>query len=408
MKYGLIGEKLGHSFSKPIHEKIAGYCYEIKEIKKEALDGFMKQKDFLGINVTIPYKSEVIAYLDEIDENAKKTGAVNTVVNRDGKLYGFNTDFGGLKMLIERQGFDFSDKKVLVLGSGGTSKTAVAVSQKLGAASIITVSRKGEVNYENVYNLHPDASFIINTTPCGMYPDNQSLPIDPVRFKGLQGVTDVVYNPLKTRLCIECEKAGIAFSGGLYMLVCQAVLACEKFMGKSLDVKKLAEEIYGEILSEKRNIVLIGMPGSGKSTIGKALSQKTGKEFLDTDEMIVSSYGNISDIFSQKGEEYFRDIESEAVLEASKLSGKIIATGGGAILRNKNVEHLRQNGCIVFLDRPLCDIIPTDDRPLSKDIRALEKRFEERYDKYLSAADVKIDIDGIVENSVNKIMENIK
>lgn len=408
MKYGLIGEKLGHSFSKQIHEKIAGYCYEIKEIKKEALDGFMKEKAFLGINVTIPYKSDVMAYLDDIDENAEKIGAVNTVVNRDGRLYGFNTDFGGLKMLIERQGFDFTDKKVLVLGSGGTSKTAVTVSQRLGASEVIVVSRKGEVNYENVYELHSDASFIINTTPCGMYPDNQSLPIEPARFKELRGVTDVVYNPIKTRLCIECEKNGIAFSGGLYMLVCQAVLACEKFTGKSLGVKKLAEELYGEILSEKRSIVLIGMPGSGKTTIGKALSEKTGKAFLDTDEMIVSSYGSISDIFSQKGEEYFRDLESEAVLEASKLSGKIIATGGGAILRQSNIELLRQNGCIVFLDRPLCDIIPTDDRPLSKDIRALEKRFEERYYKYLAAADIRISVDGIVENSVSKIMENIK
>lgn len=408
MKYGLIGEKLGHSFSKAIHEKIADYCYEIKEIKKEDIDSFMKQKAFLGINVTIPYKSTVIAYLDYIDEKAKEIGAVNTVVNREGKLYGYNTDFGGLEMLIKRQGFDFKNKKVLVLGSGGTSKTAVAVSQKLGASDVIVVSRKGEVNYENVYKLHSDASFIINTTPCGMYPDNLSSPVDLTGFENLQGVTDVIYNPLKTKLCFDCEKKGIAYSGGLYMLLCQAVLACEKFTGKNLDVKKLAEDIYSEILFDKCNIVLIGMPGSGKTTIGKVLSQKTGKEFIDTDEVIVRFHGNISDVFSQKGEEYFRDLESEAIFEASKLSGKIIATGGGAVVRQQNIDLLRQNGIIVFLDRPLSDILPTDDRPLSKDIAALKKLFEERYNKYLSVADVKINVDGIIENSVKKIMESIK
>lgn len=408
MKYGLIGEKLGHSFSKPIHERIADYSYEIKEIKKEALDSFMKEKSFCGINVTIPYKASVIPYLDYIDPMAEKIGAVNTVVNRDGRLYGYNTDFGGLKMLIEKQGLDYEGKKVLILGTGGTSKTARAVAESLKAGEIVLVSRKGEVNYENVYSLHSDASFIINTTPCGMHPDNLSSPVDLSLFSRLEGITDVVYNPLKTKLCLEGEKRSIPSSCGLYMLVCQAVLACERFTGEKLSVSDTAKEIFDDILKEKRNIVLIGMPGSGKSTIGKALAEKTGKEFIDTDEMIVDSYGEISEIFSQKGEEYFRNLESEAVYEASRLNGKIIATGGGAILRQNNIDALRQNGIIVFLNRPLEDIIPTEDRPLSRDVEALKRRFDERYDKYVAAADIEINVDGVVENSVNRITEKLK
>lgn len=408
MKYGLIGEKLGHSFSKPIHEKIADYSYEIKEIKPSDLDAFMKEKDFNCINVTIPYKSAVIPYLDFVSETAKRIGAVNTIVNREGKLYGYNTDFGGLKGLIERHDFDLKNKKVLILGTGGTSKTANAVCESLGAKEIVFVSRKGEVNYENVYSLHADAAYIINTTPCGMYPDNFSSPIEFSAFNSLEGVADAVYNPLKTRFCLEVERKGAKSCNGLYMLVFQAVLACELFTGEELEKEKFAEEIYLEILKEKRNIVLIGMPGSGKSTIGKALATATGKEFIDTDEMITEKHGVISEIFKEKGEEYFRNIEAEAVKEASMLSGRIIATGGGAILRKENVDALKQNGIIIFLNRPLEDIIPTSDRPLSSDIEALKKRFEERYDKYLSSADAEIVVDGAVENSVSKIMEIIK
>ena len=373
MKYGLIGEKLGHSFSKPIHEKIADYTYEIKEIKKENLDSFMKEKDFLGINVTIPYKSDVIPYLDYIDPTAEKIGAVNTVVNRGGKLYGYNTDFGGLKMLIEKSGFDYNNKKVLIFGTGGTSKTAEAVAQSLGASQVIKVGRSSEVNYENVYLLHGDAHYIINTTPLGMYPDCESYAAETANFPFLKGVTDVVYNPLKTRLCQKAESCGVKNATGLYMLVCQAVLACEKFTGESLDVKSIADGIYAEMLREKRNIVLIGMPGSGKSTIGKALAESLGKEFIDTDDMIVSQYGVISDIFAEKGEEYFRDIESGQVKKAAKMNGMVIATGGGAVLRKENVEALRQNGIIFFLNRPLRDIVPTSDRPLSSDYEALKK-----------------------------------
>lgn len=408
MIYGLIGERLGHSFSKPIHEKIGGYEYELKEIAKNDLDSFMRAREFTGLNVTIPYKSAVIPYLDYIDPAAEKIGAVNTISNRGARLYGYNTDFGGMKMLIEKQGLDYTGKKVLILGSGGTSKTARAVSESLGAGEIVTVSRKGDVNYENVYTLHADADFIINTTPVGMYPDNFSSPVDLSRFESIKGVTDVIYNPLKTRLCLEAEERGINASCGLYMLVAQGVLASEIFLGKKLDVRSLAEGIYTELMREKSNVVLIGMPGSGKSTIGKALSEKTGKAFLDTDEMIVREHGVISDIFREKGEEYFRELESEKVKEASQKSGIIIATGGGAVLRAENVRALKQNGIIFFLNRPLDDIIPTDDRPISKDREALEKRFSERYGIYKASADYEIHIDGSIENAVSRITEKLR
>lgn len=408
MIYGLIGERLGHSFSKPIHEKIGGYEYELKEVERNDLDSFMRAKEFTGLNVTIPYKSAVIPYLDYIDPAAEKIGAVNTISNRGYRLYGYNTDFGGMKMLIEKQGLDYKGKKVLIFGTGGTSKTACAVSDSLGAGEIVTVSRKGEVNYENVYTLHADADFIINTTPVGMYPDNFSTPLELSRFESIKGVTDVVYNPLKTRLCLEAEERGINACCGLYMLVAQGVLASEIFLGKGLDVRSLADGIYDELIKEKRNIVLIGMPGSGKSTIGKALSEKIGRAFIDTDDMITSDYGVISDIFREKGEEYFRELESEKVKEASQKSGIIIATGGGAVLRAENVRALRQNGIIFFLNRPLEDIMPTDDRPLSRDREALERRFNERYGIYKTLADYEIHIDGSIENAVGRITEKLR
>ena len=408
MKYGLIGERLGHSFSKPIHEGIADYIYEIKEIPREDLDRFMREKDFLGINVTIPYKQSVIPYLDFIDEAARKIGAVNTVVNRDGKLYGYNTDFGGMKMLIENQGFSYEGKKVVILGSGGTAKTAQAVAESLGAAEIITVSRRGGVNYENLLSMYGDCDYIINTTPCGMYPDTDECAVDVSSFTRLRGVTDVVYNPLKTKLFLDCERQGISCACGLYMLVAQAVLASQIFIGSSFDVKKTADEAYIRLLNEKRNIVLIGMPGSGKSTVGRALAERTGKAFTDTDDLITHEYGPISDIFAEKGEAFFRDIEAVAVKRAALQNGLVIATGGGAVLREENVEYLKHNGILFFLDRPLEDIMPTEDRPLSRDLGALKKRYEERYDIYLSACDEKIHIDGSVENAVSRITEKLR
>ncbi len=408
MKYGLIGEKLGHSFSKTVHEKIADYSYEIKEIAKEDLASFIKAKDFSGINVTIPYKSDVIPYLDYIDENAKIIGAVNTIVNKNGVLYGYNTDFGGMKMLIEKCGFDYKNKTVLIAGTGGTSKTAEAVSSFLGAKEIVKVSRTGKINYDNVYSLYNGADYIINTTPLGMYPNCDSCPLDVSKFKNLKGVVDAVYNPLKTRICQEAEKSGIKSVTGLYMLVSQAVLACELFLGKELNVKESANRIFNEIADEKENVVLIGMPGCGKTTIGTELAEEMGKKFIDSDVIIKERYGDITEIFETKGEEYFRNIEEEVIKEISQMTGMIIATGGGVVLRENNIRRLKQNGKVIFLDRPLEDIMPTADRPLSKDRESLEKRYNERYDIYVRSADEKIIVDGYIDHSVGKILELMK
>lgn len=400
MKYGLIGEHLPHSFSKEIHAKIAPYTYELHELEKHELDSFMKKKDFIAINVTIPYKKNVIPYLDEIDENAKKIGAVNTIVNKNGKLYGYNTDFFGMRALILKLGLDFSDKKVMILGTGGTSNTAIAVSESLGAKEIVVVGRtakNGVITYDDAYANHTDTDFIINTTPCGMfpYPDgNETIagtPIDLDTFPNIKGVIDAVYNPLRTNLIMNGLEKGIPAEGGLYMLVAQAVVAAEKFMDTTLDAS-LTDKIFAEIESSKENIVLSGMPGSGKSTVGKFLAETLNRKFIDTDAEIVKKAGKeITEIFAEVGNDGFRKIEAEVVAAvSSENSGAVIATGGGAILRDDNVRALKRNGRIYFLNRPIENIIPTSDRPLALDRAAVEARFRERYGRYLSTCDMEV------------------
>ncbi len=417
MKYGLIGEHLPHSFSKEIHGKIAPYAYELYELQKEEVDAFMKAKNFLGINVTIPYKQTVMPYLTEIDEMAREIGAVNTIVNKNGKLYGYNTDFYGMKALIERLGLDFQNKKILILGTGGTSKTAGAVSKHLGARDVITVGRKsgkGAISYEEAYRDHTDAHHIINTTPCGMFPypdgkeDMAGCPIDINLFSKLEGVIDAVYNPLRTNLVQNAIDRGIPAAGGLYMLVAQAIKAAEYFMDQPL-APSLYESVFREILAQKENIVLSGMPGSGKSTVGKALSEALGRPFIDTDAEIVKKAGKeITEIFAEVGNDGFRRLEAEVVAEiANNTQGAIIATGGGAILRDDNVRALKRSGHIYFLNRALDKIIPTDDRPLSRDREALEARFKERYPRYLATADKIILVDEVLEHTVSTIEEDI-
>ena len=401
MKYGCIGEHLGHSFSKEIHKKIADYEYDLFEIAKNDLYNFMIKRHFLAINVTIPYKEEVIKYLDFIDETAKMIGAVNTIVNKNGKLYGYNTDFSGMSALSDKIGIDMKDKKVLILGTGGTSKTAYAVATAKGAKTILKVSRSskdGVITYDDAIKIHNDANIIINTTPSGMFPNNDTCPIDIDNFPQLEGVIDAVYNPLRTKLIQKALSKGIKAEGGLYMLVAQAVFASEWFLDKKYSLDTI-DKIYNEILSKKQNIVLTGMPSCGKSTVGKILSEITSKEFLDTDKMVVDSYGiEIPKIFEKYGEKAFRDAETKAIKIAGKQNGVIIATGGGAILRKENIDALKSNGKIYFIDRPLEKLIPTEDRPLSKDVLAIKKRYDERYDIYCSTADVKIDADTTPQN----------
>ncbi|MBR2404977.1 MAG: shikimate dehydrogenase [Clostridia bacterium] len=407
MQYGLIGRKLGHSFSKEIHEKIENYTYSLKELEPQELDDFMTQRDFKAINVTIPYKEAVIPYLDNISAFAKNIGAVNTIVNRDGKLYGYNTDCLGLKALIARSGIELRDSKVLILGTGGTSKTAAAVAYDEGASIVIRVSRSkkdGCVTYDEMYADHSDADVIINTTPCGMYPDCQSSPAEVERFSGLKGVIDVIYNPLRTSLVSSALAKGIKASGGLYMLVAQAVFAAEKFTGKVYD-KKITDDIYDELEANKENIVLTGMPASGKSTVGTRLALLTGRRFIDTDDMIVKAHNmEIPDIFSSYGEDVFRSWEAECVKEASQYSGCIIATGGGVVLRPENVSALGQTGRIYFLDRPLGELVPTSDRPLAQDAEAIRKRYEERYSIYTSTADEIVAVDSNPEIIARRIL----
>ena len=399
MEYGLIGEKLPHSFSKEIHEKLAGYDYQLKELTPAQLPGFLQKREFKGINVTIPYKQAVIPHLDEIDEKAKAIGAVNTIVNRDGRLYGYNTDYDGMVALIRHAGLSLEGKTVLILGTGGTSKTAMAVARDLGAASVQRVSRSGKdgaITYEEAQRL--PVQILINTTPSGMYPDPDGQPMDLSRFGWLEGVLDAVYNPLRTRLVLQARGNGARAQSGLYMLVAQAAAACELFLGESLPQNAMSR-VYRAIHGQKQNIVLTGMPGSGKSTVGRILAQEMGREFVDTDtEVVRLAKKPIADIFAQRGEAYFRQLESQVIAQLSQRTGLVIATGGGAILREENVRHLRQNGRIYFLDRPLEDIRPTDDRPLARDAEALEKRHAERYPRYTVTADCRIPVEGNAES----------
>lgn len=411
MKYGLIGEHLGHSFSKVIHEKIGDYVYEIKEIEPENVAEFMKAKDFLGINVTIPYKELVIPMLDYVDDSAKKIGAVNTVVNKGGKLWGYNTDYYGMLSLIKRVGAEIDGKKVLIIGTGGTAKTVTAVLNDLGAKEIIYLShsqKSGTVSLDELYERHTDIDVIFNTSPVGMYPDNYKKPIDIKKFPQARALLDAVYNPLMTELVLDARQNGLKAEGGLYMLCAQAVYAYEHFTGNKAE-KKTAEKIFESLLLEKKNVVLIGMPSSGKSTVGKLLADSLKRELIDTDCEIIKREGtDIPTIFKDKGEAYFRDLEAKIIEDVSKLNGKIIATGGGAILREENVRALKQNGTLYFLDRDPDSLMPTESRPLASDGEAIRKRYNERYEIYKKAADKRVDANVAPQAVAKMILEDFE
>ena len=410
MKYGLIGERLGHSFSKEIHAMMGSYEYCLKEIRPDELDEFMRRRDFLGINVTIPYKETVIPYLDWISDAAKEIGSVNTVINCDGKLYGYNTDHSGMISLFNHAGVNAVGKKAAILGSGGTAKTAYAVLKSLGASEIIKVSRssKGDsVSYEELYKKHTDVEIIVNTTPVGMYPNIYSCPVDLSRFDHLGGVIDAVYNPINTTLVQAARDRQIASDGGLYMLVGQAAVASELFLDENGNTAPYyLNSYYRKIKGKKENIVLIGMPASGKSTVGKIIADRLGREFIDTDDLITERIGMpISDFIKAEGEARFRDTESEIIKELATKTSTVIATGGGAILRHENIKNLRYNGRLFFIDRPLESLVPTVDRPLSSDRSAMEKRYEERYSIYCAVCDEKIGADCDANEVAKKILE---
>lgn len=411
MKYGLIGEKLSHSFSAEIHGRLFDYHYELKELSPDELADFICNQEFVGINVTIPYKEAVIPLLDEVDPVAKRIGAVNTVVNRNGKRIGYNTDYVGLKAMIEYAGLSLADKTVLILGSGGTSKTALAVAKDLGCREAKRVSRTKKddcITYNQAKSQYAGAEILINTTPCGMFPKVCESAVNLADFPACEGVVDVVYNPLRTQLVCEALSQGVPAVGGLYMLIAQAARAAELFTGVSVPVEKI-KTIYNDLIAKKQNIVLIGMPGCGKSTVGQELANQLGLSFVDTDDEISLSEGrSISEIFEAEGEVHFRQLEKTVIQSISSRQGSVIATGGGAILNPENIANLRKNGRIYFLDRPLEMLIPTADRPLSMDRDALNQRYQERYERYCRACDVRVDATVTVSEIIKQIREDLR
>lgn len=410
MKYGLIGKPLGHSYSREIHRLIADYDYELKELDENEVAPFLQKRKFNAINVTIPYKQTVMPYLDFISDDAKNIGAVNTIVNDGGKLCGYNTDFAGMRALIEKNGISVKGKKVLVFGTGGTSNTAFAVCKALGAREIYKVSRKekdGAITYDRAREQHSDAEIIVNATPSGMYPQVDGEPMDISCFHNLEGVADAIYNPLCTNLVLDAREKGAVGVGGLYMLVAQAVYASALFLNKDVD-ESVTEKAYEKIVAQKRNVVLIGMPSSGKTTVGKRLAELTGREFVDTDEEIVKRIGtSIAEFFEKNGEEAFRKIESEVLSEYAKRAGIIVATGGGAVLKKENVRAIKRNSVAVFLDRPLDLLVATSDRPLASDKDKVKKLFEQRYDIYKSVADEIVDGSGDIDEVANQIRRKL-
>ena len=405
MEYGLLGEKLGHSFSPQIHRALAGYEYVLLPTPPEEVEPLLRGRNFRGLNVTIPYKRTVIPLCDEVEPRAAAIGAVNTIVNRNGRLMGYNTDIDGLIYLARRAGVDMAGKKVVILGSGGTSHTAQAAARALGAGEIVVVSRQGADNYQNL-SRHADAQVLINTTPVGMYPHCGQAAVDLSDFPHLTGVLDVVYNPLRTALILAAEARGIPCSGGLPMLVAQAWRAAELFTGESIPESRV-EAVLEDLTAAQRNVILIGMPGCGKTTVGKALAHRLGKDFVDVDEEIVREAGmSIPEIFAREGEAGFRRRESQAVRAAGSRTGCVISTGGGVVTRRENRDPLRQNGTIIHLLRDL-SLLPAAGRPISQQTPA-EELWRQRKSLYAAFADAVIDNNGTLDNTLAQIERVLK
>ena len=400
MKFGLLGRKLGHSYSPMIFDLMGGYRYDLFEREPEGIEDLLKNGDFDGLNVTIPYKKEVLQYLDEIDPLALRLGAVNTIVKKDGKLFGYNSDYYGFQAMVLRTRIDVAGKKVLVLGSGGASVTVRAVLEDLGA-QVVLISRSGEDNYTNL-DRHRDAALIVNTTPVGMYPHNGSAPLSLEGFTALEGVLDLIYNPARTQLLMECEKYGIPGFNGLWMLVAQAKQSAQWFLGRELP-DSLVSDIHQKLRDKMENIALVGMAGCGKSTLGRALAKETGKKFVDADAEVEDLAGKtIPEIFAQEGEEMFRRMETTVLAELGMQSGLVIATGGGCVTREENYPLLHQNSRIIWLER--CPArLPTEGRPLSQKTHPA-KLYEMRKPMYKAFADAAVDNNGSKDETVTEIL----
>lgn len=399
MKCGLLGRRLGHSYSPAIHAAFADYEYDLFEKEPEKVKSFLLTGDFTGLNVTMPYKKTVIPYLDELSETAKKLGAVNTIVRRaDGSLFGHNSDFFGFASMIRTSKLSVSSKKCLVLGSGGASATAVSVLQEMGA-TVIVISRKGENNYQNLH-LHSDAKIIVNTTPVGMYPNCGVSPIDLSLFPQLEGVLDVIYNPARTQLLLDAEARGLVTMNGLWMLVAQAKESAEYFTGTAIADETL-KTVYDHIRSRMENIILIGMPGCGKSTIATLLARHLGRTLIDSDDEVVKIAGrSIPEVFSEYGENAFRQLETEVLQQYGKASGLVIATGGGCVTKEENYPFLHQNGKIIYLQRDISKL-PTVGRPLSVDLNAM---YAQRFPLYQHFADFTVDNNGACRDTIAQIL----
>ena len=400
MKTGLLGRKLGHSYSPQIHACLGSYSYDLFEKEPDEVETFLKTGDFTAINVTIPYKQTVIPFCSELSQTARRIGAVNTIVRReDGSLIGHNTDYFGFLSTVKHSGLDPYGKKVLVIGNGGASKPAITVMEELGAR--VTVITHKENTPENLRK-HDDAAILVNATPVGMYPNTGLSPVDLSLFPRLEGVLDMIYNPARTQLLLDAEERGLITENGLWMLVAQAKEASEWFTGSPID-DALIGTIHQSLRLQMENIILIGMPGSGKSTIGRHLAAKLSKEFVDADAQIVSAAGmTIPEIFSRSGEAGFRQIESKVLSDLGKYSGIIIATGGGCVTRECNYAHLHQNGTIFCLDRQLSKL-PTDGRPLSQKGK-LGEMYRIRHPLYQRFADYTVDNNDTPDNCVRQIL----
>lgn len=408
MKYGLIGEHLGHSFSKVIHERIAPYEFDLCPLSKDEFHDFMKQRNFQAINVTIPYKKDVIPYLDDMDEQAKAIGAVNTIVQKDGKLIGHNTDFSGFLYMVTHHNIDMKNKKVLIIGNGGASKAIQAVVTHLRAKEMIIVDvikGDGAITYDECKAHHIDAQIIINTSPVGMFPNIQNTPIDLKQFTQCEVVMDVVYNPILTKLCFDAQELGMKRVNGLEMLIAQAVHAASFFLDKPFD-DAIIDEIFRELQFQTCNIVLIGMPSAGKTTIGRMLEQRLGKTFLDLDDLIVEQAGkSIPEIFAEDGEQGFRLLETQVAKEVSKLTNHVLATGGGTIKNKINMDFLRLNGITIFIDRDVEKLISSDpNRPLSQSQEALKQMHKERLPLYHTYAEHVVLNNDAIEESVEQVI----
>ena len=403
MRAGLLGRKLGHSFSPRIHSFLGNYSYELFEIEPENLGAFLQGDGFDALNVTIPYKKDVIPYLAELSPAARAIGSVNTIVRRaDGSLFGDNTDAAGFSGMVRRLCINPAGKKALILGSGGASLTAQYVLREMGASEVIVISRSGEDNYENM-DRHADAHILVNATPVGMYPHNGISPVDLSRLPALEAVLDLIYNPARTQLLLDAQARGIPCINGLFMLAEQARKASERFTGASLD-PALSEKVFGILRAETENIVLIGMPGCGKTTIGQILSEKTGKPVLDADAVLTEKVGmSIPEYFATHTEDEFRQVETEVLREICRMSGQIIATGGGCVTRSENRDLLRQNSRVFYIERSL-ELLPTDGRPLSQR-GSLQEMYAKRHPLYINFADVRIANTDAPEASAEKIME---